>query len=85
VEANDVEINRSMLQDSGINGPLWWRYRQIGKGQVDWGQLIEALKLYDYQGTFSIHLDDEFLDGDTMVLEHALDDGIRKIKPLLRG
>jgi|AGTN01.1.fsa_nt_gi Xylose isomerase-like TIM barrel. len=85
VEANDVEINRSMLQDSGMFGPLWWRYRQIGKGSVDWGQLIEALKLYDYQGTFSIHLDDEFLDGDVTVLEHALDDGIRKIKPLLRG
>lgn len=85
VEANDVEINRSMLQDSGMFGPLWWRYRQIGKGQVDWGQLIEALKLYDFQGTFSIHLDDEFLDSDVTVLEHALDDGIRKIKPLIRG
>lgn len=85
IEANDVEINRPLLKDSGIFGPLWWRYRQIGKGQVDWGQLIEALKLYDYQGDFSIQLDDEFIDGDEAALMVALDEGIKKIAPLLRN
>ena len=85
IEALDVEVNRDVLSDSGMFGPLWWRYRLVGKGSVDWRQLIEALKLYDYQGTFSIHLDDEFVDSDVNVLNDALDEGIRTIAPLLKG
>ncbi|MGH9547826.1 MAG: sugar phosphate isomerase/epimerase family protein, partial [Terriglobales bacterium] len=71
IEAHDIEINRSLLTDSGMFGPLWWRYRLIGKGQVDWRQLIEALKLYDFKGTFSVHLDDEFVPPEHDELESA--------------
>lgn len=85
IEANDVEINRQMLKDSGMFGPLWWRYRMPGKGVVDWRQLIELLKLYEFKGTFSIQLDDEFLANDTSVLEEALDDGVKKLAPLFKG
>jgi len=85
VEAHDVEINRDLLTDSGMYGPLWWRYRMPGKGQVDWGQLIEALKLYDFKGTFSVHLDDEFVAADAEDLEHALDAALKRIAPLMRG
>ena len=85
VEAHDVEINRDLLVDSGMFGPLWWRYRVPGKGQVDWGQLIEALKLYDFQGSISIHLDDEFVASDEEELENALDGGLKKLAPLVRG
>lgn len=84
VEANDVEINRELLQDSGLFGPLWWRYRKAGKGQIDWKQLIEALKMYDYQGSFSIHLDDEFVDSSDGNLEDSLDDSMRFFTPLLK-
>jgi sugar phosphate isomerase/epimerase len=85
VVAHDVEINRTILTDSGLYGPLWWRYRLAGKGQVDWRQFIEALKLYDYQGTFSLQLEDEFLDNDNQTLTDALDEGKRYFAPLLRG
>lgn len=85
VEANDVEINRTLLKDSGLFGPLWWRYRQPGKGQVDWGQLIEALKLYDYKGSLSIKLDDEFLDAANGGLEDSLDESVKMLAPLLKG
>ena len=86
IEAHDIEINRDLIKDSGIFGPLWWRYRQIGKGQVDWSQFIEALKLYDYQGAFSIHLDDEFIyQDDEIALANALDDGIQKLGFLIRS
>lgn len=85
VEAHDIEINRTMLTDSGIFGPLWWRYRIPGKGQIDWRQLIEALKLYDFHGTFSVHLDDEFVTDDCEDLENALDEGIKCVSPLLKG
>ena len=85
VVAHDVEINRTILTDSGLFGPLWWRYRLAGKGQVDWRQFIEALKLYDYQGTFSLQLDDEFLEGETQALTDALAEGKRYFAPLLKG
>jgi sugar phosphate isomerase/epimerase len=85
IVAHDVEINRTILTDSGLYGPLWWRYRLAGKGQVDWRQFIEALKLYDYQGTFSLQLDDEFIDDETQALSDALDEGKRYLARLLRG
>ncbi|HEY9784237.1 MAG TPA: TIM barrel protein [Candidatus Obscuribacterales bacterium] len=84
VEAHDIEINRDLLTDSGMFGPLWWRYRMPGKGQVDWRQLIEALKLYDFQGTLSIHLDDEFIGDEVEDLGDALDNSIRVLAPLVR-
>lgn len=85
VEAHDIEINRPMLMDSGMYGPLWWRYRLIGKGQVDWRQLIEALKLYDFQGTFSVHLDDEFVPAEEEELDSALDSCLKVVGNLVRG
>jgi len=84
VEAHDIEINRPMLNDSGLFGPLWWRYRIAGKGQVDWGQLIEALKLYDFTGTFSVHVDDEFIASEHEELQHALDSSLKVVAPLVR-
>ncbi len=84
IEANDIEIHREILKDSGMYGPLWWRYRKVGKGQVDWRQFIEALKLYGYEGTFSIHLDDEFIAEEPTVLEDALDEGIKELGRLVR-
>jgi len=85
IVAHDVEINRAILTDSGLYGPLWWRYRMVGKGQVDWRQFIEALKLYEYQGTFSLQMDDEFIDDGTQTLTDALDEGKRFLAPLLKG
>jgi sugar phosphate isomerase/epimerase len=85
VVAHDMEINRTILTDSGLYGPLWWRYRLAGKGQVDWRQFIEALKLYDYQGTFSLQLEDEFLDDETQTLTDALAEGKRFFAPMLKG
>ena len=85
VEALDVEIIRELLNDSGIYGPLWWRYRMPGKGQVDWTQLVEALKLYEFKGTFSIHLDDEFVASDHESLEEALKSSTKLLAPLVKN
>jgi sugar phosphate isomerase/epimerase len=84
VEAHDIEINRTMLNDSGMYGPLWWRYRMPGKGQVDWRQLIELLKLYDFAGTVSIHLDDEFIGEEEEDLGNALSGSVKVLAPLVR-
>ena len=85
IEAHDIEIVRNVLNDSGIYGPLWWRYRLPGKGQVDWTQLVEALKLYDFKGIFSIHLDDEFIASDQESLEEALKSSARLLAPLVNN
>ncbi len=55
------------------------------KGKSIGGQLIEALKLYDFNGTISISIDDEFVDSDYYELENALDTSIKKLAPLVRG
>lgn len=84
VEAHDIEINRTLLNDSGMYGPLWWRYRMPGKGQVDWSQLLELLKLYDFSGTVSIHLDDEFIGEEAEDLSDALTRSVKVLAPLVK-
>lgn len=84
VEAGDVEINRQILTDGGMFGPLWWRYKLPGKGQVDWRQLCEALKLYEFNGNFSIQLDDEFIGADYPELSEALDHSVKLLAPLVK-
>jgi len=83
VEANDLEINREILIEGGLFGPSWWRYRMPGKGQVDWRQLVEALKLYGYEGNLSLQFDDEFVNESD--LESALDAGMSLLTPFIRG
>ncbi|CAN5265841.1 hypothetical protein BH11CYA1_BH11CYA1_02470 [soil metagenome] len=85
VVAHDVEINRTILADSGTFGPLWWHYRLAGKGHVDWRQIIEALKLYGYLGAFSMQFDDQFLGEDDQSMDEALDESKRHFARLLRG
>lgn len=84
VEAGDVEISRLILTDSGMFGPLWWRYKLPGKGQVDWRQLCEALKLYEFNGNLSIQLDDEFSGTDYPELIEALDSSVKLLAPLVK-
>jgi len=85
VEALDVEINHEMLKDSGLFGPLWWRYRLAGKGQMDWRQLVEALKLYDFTGCLSVHLEDEFVPNHLVDLDRALESAMSYLAPLVEG
>lgn len=83
--AHDIEINRDLQSDSGLYGPLWWRYRRPGKGQVDWRQLLELLKLYEFTGNVSIHLDDEFIGDDVDDIGDALTSSVKFLAPLLKG
>ncbi len=84
VEAQDVQVNRQIISDSGLFGPLWWRYMTVGKGQVDWGQFVEALKLYEYNGDLSITFNDEFACENEQGLWEALDTSIKVLAPLVK-
>jgi sugar phosphate isomerase/epimerase len=80
----DVELNREMIADSGLFGPLFWRYRLPGAGQIDWRNLIEALKLYDFQGYLSFNLADEFVEEKIDDLNQALATSVEWLSPMLR-
>ncbi len=84
VEAQDVHVNRQIISENGIFGPLWWRYMTVGKGQVDWGQFIEALKLYEYSGDLSVQFNDDYsLESENALLE-ALDSSVKLLAPLVK-
>lgn len=84
VEAQDIEVNREILKESGIWGPLFWRYKTVGKGQIDWGQLVEALKLYEFKGCFSMQFRDEFASENEQGLMQALESSKKLLSPLMR-
>ena len=73
-----------MLSDSGLFGPLWWQYRMAGKGLVDWRQLIETLKLYNYDQTVSIQIEDDFLEETDTEYENGLKASTKILKPLIK-
>jgi sugar phosphate isomerase/epimerase len=83
VEAQDVQVNRQIIAENGLFGPLWWRYMTVGKGQIDWAQFVEALKLYDYAGSLSIHFEDEFASEGEGLFE-ALETSIKVLAPLVK-
>lgn len=84
VEAQDVEVIRQIISDNGYFGPLFWRYKIVGKGQVDWGQFVEALKLYDYSGSLSIQFNDEFTSENEQGLWDALESSTKLLAPLVK-
>ncbi|MBX9722553.1 MAG: TIM barrel protein [Candidatus Obscuribacterales bacterium] len=84
VEAQDVQLNRQIISENGVFGPLYWQYMTVGKGQVDWAQFIEALKLYEYDGCLSIQFNDDFASGDDQGLADALDGSIKVLAPLVK-
>ncbi len=84
IEAHDIEINRTILSDNGLFGPLWWQYRMPGKGLVDWRQLIEALKLYEYKENITIQFEDDFIEDSDTEFENSLHNSVKFLKPLVK-
>lgn len=84
VEAQDVQVNRQIISENGLFGPLYWRYMTVGKGQVDWAQFVEALKLYDYNGDISISFNDEFASENEQGLFEALETSLKVLAPLVK-
>ncbi len=84
VEAQDVEMNRQIISENGLFGPLFWRYMTVGKGSVDWAQFVEALKLYEFSGSLSIQFNDDFASENEQGLWEALDGSIKVLAPLIK-
>jgi sugar phosphate isomerase/epimerase len=63
VHAKDTEIIQDALNNVGIYGSEWWRYRIPGWGVVDWRKLITILLDANYRGDIDIEHEDPVFHG----------------------
>jgi len=62
VHAKDTEIVQPVLQQVGIHGDGWWRYRIPGQGLVNWPAFITVLLQAGFAGGIAVEHEDEFWD-----------------------
>jgi sugar phosphate isomerase/epimerase len=62
VHAKDTEIIQPVLQEVGIHGKGWWRYRIPGQGLIDWPKFINVLLQAHYRGGIAVEHEDPIWD-----------------------
>lgn len=62
VHAKDTEITKPVLQQVGILGDGWWRYRIPGQGLIDWPRFITVLLQVKFGGGMAVEHEDQFWD-----------------------
>jgi len=62
VHLKDTEITQPILQQVGIHGRGWWRYRIPGQGLIDWPKFITILLQAKFQGGAAVEHEDDFWD-----------------------
>jgi sugar phosphate isomerase/epimerase len=60
--AKDTEIIQPVLQQVGIAGHGWWRYRIPGQGIVNWPQFLTVLLQIQFKGGIAVEHEDQFWD-----------------------
>ena len=60
--AKDTEIVQPTLQQVGIHGQGWWRYRIPGQGLIDWPKFITVLLQAGFRGGLAVEHEDKFWD-----------------------
>ena len=71
VDGKDAEIVRERLRRQGILGSGWWRYRLPGNGELDWVEIVTALREIGYDGTITIEQEDDLDPGFDAVARSA--------------
>ena len=64
VHVKDTEIIAPVLQQVGIHGANWWRYRIPGQGTINWPAFITVLLQIGFRGGMAVEHEDDFWDGD---------------------
>ena len=77
VHAKDTEILQRQLDDTGIEGQGWWRYRIPGWGQLNWTRIVSGLLEAGYSGAVSLEHEDPVWEGSDEKVTHALRLGSR--------
>ncbi len=62
VHLKDTEITQPVIQQVGIHGHGWWRYRIPGQGLIDWPKFITVLLQAKFQGGAAVEHEDGFWD-----------------------
>jgi sugar phosphate isomerase/epimerase len=62
VHAKDTEITQPILQQVGIAGQGWWRYRIPGQGIVNWAAFLTVLLQVHFNGGIAVEHEDKFWD-----------------------
>lgn len=62
VHAKDTEITQPVLQQVGIAGQGWWRYRIPGQGIVNWTAFLTVLLQVGFNGGIAVEHEDQFWD-----------------------
>jgi sugar phosphate isomerase/epimerase len=62
VHLKDTEITQPVLQEVGIHGRGWWRYRIPGQGLIDWPRFFTVLLEAGFQGGAAVEHEDRFWD-----------------------
>jgi sugar phosphate isomerase/epimerase len=62
VHAKDTEIIQPVLQQVGIAGHGWWRYRIPGQGIVHWPEFLTVLLQIQFNGGIAVEHEDPFWD-----------------------
>jgi sugar phosphate isomerase/epimerase len=63
VDGKDCEVMPTRLAHQGVLGNDWWRYRLPGLGQVDWAEVMSALRDVGYDGIVAIENEDPLCPG----------------------
>ena len=62
IHLKDTEITQSVLQQVGILGEHWWRYRIPGQGLIDWPRFFTVLLQVGFNGGAAVEHEDRFWD-----------------------
>ena len=62
VHLKDTEIIQPMLQQVGIHGKGWWRYRIPGQGLINWAAFFTVLLQAGFKGGAAVEHEDDFWD-----------------------
>jgi sugar phosphate isomerase/epimerase len=84
--AKDTEIRRDELYRRSILSPGWgWQAgRMPGRGEIDWGRFVGALRDTGYDGAISVEHEDEDFEGSAELLERGFLAARDALEPLLR-
>ena len=62
IHLKDTEITQPILQQVGIHGEHWWRYRIPGQGLIDWPRFFTVLLQVGFNGGAAVEHEDPFWD-----------------------
>ena len=60
IHLKDTEITQPILQQVGIQGNGWWRYRIPGQGLIDWPRFFTVLLQVGFNGGAAVEHEDRF-------------------------